>query len=200
MEATNYAGIDYGRGITNIDTKTGIRYGVIPINSEACQAICDSLVPDYGPPTCPKCQGQADEPSAFQEIRAALGETFADLFSDSDLPAGYTEEEHECWDYVCVNCQHFFGSESAFGDEPIAEEYEGEGYRLSKTGNDSDVFVLSSPFYTHAQFCSPCAPGAGYLLNPCADGPKTYCLGKEWFDNESAPYPVFDVKTGMLTS
>jgi hypothetical protein len=31
----SYSGIDYGRGITNIDTKTGIRYGVISQHSMA---------------------------------------------------------------------------------------------------------------------------------------------------------------------
>lgn len=32
MSTTNYAGIDYGRGLTNIDPKNGIRYGIIGIH------------------------------------------------------------------------------------------------------------------------------------------------------------------------
>lgn len=33
MKTTDYAGIDYGLGKSNIDTNTGIRYGVINLNS-----------------------------------------------------------------------------------------------------------------------------------------------------------------------
>lgn len=45
---------------------------------------------------------------------------------------------------------------------------------------------------------APCAPGAGYLSNPCPDGPKTYCFGHDWFENDVAPYPVYRVDTGEL--
>lgn len=44
---TNYVGIDYGRGITNIDAKTGIRFGVIHQNN-VLQAWADSSEPYYG--------------------------------------------------------------------------------------------------------------------------------------------------------
>lgn len=33
MPSTTYAGIDYSNGLVNIDPATGIRYGVIPMNS-----------------------------------------------------------------------------------------------------------------------------------------------------------------------
>jgi hypothetical protein len=53
--------------------------------------------------------------------------------------------------------------------------------------------VVKSPFYTYAQFCSPCVPGAGNLDNPMAEGVKTYCLGHDWFEGGVAPYPVWRV-------
>ena len=59
--------------------------------------------------------------------------------------------------------------------------------------SDSDLFITRSPYFTRAQFCSPCAPGAGYLRNPCDTGPKTFCLGHEYFVNGVAPYPVYRV-------
>lgn len=31
---------------------------------------------------------------------------------------------------------------------------------------DNDAFIIKSPYYTYAQFCSPCVPGAGNLDNP----------------------------------
>ena len=45
--------IDYGRGVTNINLKTGIRYGVISMNSISGYAL-DDLVYDY-PFSCPNC-------------------------------------------------------------------------------------------------------------------------------------------------
>lgn len=95
-------------------------------------------------------------------------------------------------------------SEGLYGDgddidedaEPISFVYEQEGYALEQGYDDTDVWIYDSPYFTHAQYCSPCAPGAGYLLNPCPTGPKTYCLGHDWFESGKAPYPVYSVETG----
>lgn len=183
--ATNYSGIDYGFGRTNIDTKTGIRYGVIH-HHEVLQAWANSSEADYGPPHCPKCGNQADEPSAF-------GESF-----EGECDDDYTHEKYECDDYVCVDCKHFFGSESAFGDEPLGFYVDDGEYQAHQSGDDCDIMVFKSPYFTRAQFCSPCAPGAGHLGNPCPTGPKTYCFGHDWFDEGQAPYPIYDVATGEL--
>ena len=177
----SYAGIDYGLGKANIDVETGIRYGCISQGSVMSEAIDDGEY-DYGTPTCPRCGKDADEPHAF-------GETFA-----NGRPEDYTREPHQCEDYVCVDCKHFFGSESAFPDEPAGWYYNKEGYKLESCLN-SDILVTLSPYYTHAQFCSPCVPGAGNLDHPCTDGPRTYCLGHDWFDDGKAPYTVFSVAT-----
>ena len=53
--------------------------------------------------------------------------------------------------------------------------------------------ILKSDYYTHAQFCSPCVPGAGNLDSPCDSGEKAYCLGHDWFEDGIAPYPVYRV-------
>jgi hypothetical protein len=74
---------------------------------------------------------------------------------------------------------------------------EGEdGLRASQGGDDSDIFVMSSPYFTRASYCSPCAPGACYLLSPDEDGDKAYCFGHDWFKDGKAPYPVFLVASG----
>lgn len=73
--------------------------------------------------------------------------------------------------------------------------FDDDGYKAQQSG-EVDIFVIESPYYTLCQFCSPCAPGAGYLMNTVIpDGVKAYCLGHHWFEGEKAPYPVFDVKT-----
>ncbi len=73
--------------------------------------------------------------------------------------------------------------------------YEAEGYVI-ETCLDSDLIIIKSAYYTFAQYCSPCVPGAGNLDHPTPEGCKCYCLGSDWFDNAKAPYPVFSVETG----
>jgi hypothetical protein len=178
MMTTKYAGIDYGLGRTNIGAN-GIRFGVIPMN-EVCQAWSDSSEPQYGEPTCPKCGNEA---------RPAKGEY-----------ARFEHAKHECSDYVCHSCKYVFGSESAFGDEPQEFTYEAQGYALRQGQDDSDIWVMRSPYFTYAQFCSPCAPGACYLLNPLdepSEANKCFCLGHDWFEGNKAPYPVMSVETGL---
>lgn len=82
------------------------------------------------------------------------------------------------------------------GAEPLGFTYAGEGYECFQSGDDSDIFLTRSPFYTRARFCSPCAPGAVYLRDADADGERGYCFGHDWFDGGRAPYPVFRVDTG----
>jgi hypothetical protein len=45
-------GLDYGRGLTNIDPETKIRYGIISLNA-VMQAWCDSSEPHY---SCKSCE------------------------------------------------------------------------------------------------------------------------------------------------
>jgi hypothetical protein len=171
-QPTEYAGIDYGLGLSNIDHATGIRYGVISQHAVG-QAWYDDSEADYGDPACPEC-GNA--------IRES---TDADAELDQYGPYG-------CADYTCDTCAHTLDSADVYGEEPIGFAFQDTEYTLT-AGSDGDIFVIKSPYYTHAQFCSPCAPGAGHLENPCETGPRTYCLGHEWFEEGTAPYPVFRV-------
>jgi hypothetical protein len=44
---TNYVGIDYGLGLANIDSETGIRFGVIGQHSLMSEALAD-FEADFG--------------------------------------------------------------------------------------------------------------------------------------------------------
>jgi len=167
------AGIDYGMGRTNIDVKTGIRYGVISQHSVS-QAWCDSSEADYGEPNCPECGGELKD------------------FDESI--AGDWEGNRGCNDYMCIACEAIYDSCDAFGEEPQGFSFSGDGYELVDC-LDSDIMVLKSPYYTRAVFCSPCVPGACSIESPDDDGEKVYCLGHDWFEDGKATYPVFSVET-----
>jgi len=95
-------------------------------------------------------------------------------------------------DFFCEDCDKEWNGDDVFPDEALGYTFDKNGYSLFGDG-DGDVWVTKSPYYTHAQFCSPCAPGAGHLDHPMESGPKTYCLGHDWFEDGKAPYPVFSV-------
>lgn len=185
------AGIDWGRGMTNIDHETGIRYGVISMH-EVTQAWCDSSEPQYGP-YCPKCGNKIAE--TFEKMMEVI---------DKKEQAGKT--------YHCPKCKRTLTNDDFEMSEPDSYTYEGEGYQCQQSADDPDIFILKSPFYTYCKFCSPCAPGAGYLMdyfksraleiNGKISSPdaykraaenagyiKAYCFGHYWFE---------DVETGKM--
>lgn len=168
MSKTNYTGIDYGLGRSNINKETRLRFGVISQDTVG-QAWYEDAEADYGEPHCPKCGRELKEP----------------------------EDRH-----VCEHCGHeirWVGDE-CYGDEPLGFSFEDDKYTLVSC-LDFDIMVLKSPYYTYAQFCSPCVPGACNLNSPLtepSENNRCYCLGPEWFEDHKAPYPVYSVKTKML--
>jgi hypothetical protein len=231
MSNSNYPGIDYsGPGsTTNRDAETGIRYGVISQHSIHPDVMSDIW------------QGSRDlsYEAAVDKMKSSIrrivheppsdwgalitGSDFKDLINDTDIAemliilgdGKYSAEEmvEACWDLF----EHKFNYRYESGDSHdwLWEE---RGYQLSNC-LQSDVFVTKSPYFTYAQFCSPCVPGAGNLDNPFeglavpkgdypgatenwhivaaeAGYPKVFCLGHNFFEDEKAPYEVFSVATG----
>ena len=168
-QGESYKGIDYSLGQSNFDRETGIHFGVISQHSILIEAMSD-FEQDYGKPTCPECGNPVKESA---------------------------EVENADKDYHCTDCMESYWSDVCFSDESLGFSYDSDGYRLMDC-LDSDIFVLKSPYYTFAQFCSPCVPGAGNLETFVTGGVKTYALGHDWFEDGKAPYPVYDVKTGLL--
>lgn len=165
-QKTDYAGIDYGLGQTNVNHETGIRYGVIPVHHVG-QAWYDESEAFY-PDVCPMC-----------------GEEF---------------EQVEVYPEHCDYCGNNLEESDFDFQEPTSFSFEDAEYSAEQSADDTDIFILKSPYFTYAQFCSPCAPGAGYLLNWTDPdvGVKAYCFGHDWFEAENAPYPVYSVETGEL--
>jgi hypothetical protein len=124
---------------------------------------------------------------------------------------GECQKMHEgkVGDTVECECGEEFELEMSDFAEPLAFVLDDGSYKAS-CEPCGDIFVMKSPYFTYAQFCSPCAPGACHLMNPLdtvcfvledsepiADN-KCYCFGHDWFDDNKAPYQVFSVRTGKL--
>lgn len=174
-------GIDYGLGQTNIDKATGIRYGVISMH-EVTQAWADSSEGDYGKPCCPECGSELTKVKEgyTRSYKTQSGQEAVAVFDD---------------EYRCETCNVDIEDVSeCYSEEAIAFTYEQDGYKCSQDRDDTDIFILKSPFYTRCQYCSPCAPGAGYIINTVEDGVKSYCFSHDWFEDNIAPYPVFRVE------
>ena len=177
--------IDYGFGKTNIDVSNGIRYGVIPMHL-VTQAWCDSSEMDFGTPCCPKCGCDANKLDEF-------GETFADGFDDEV----YDSAKYDCEiEFFCPHCEYGFGTESAYSDECLGTYIQDDEYR-AYCDQCNDIMVMKSPYYTLCEFCSPCAPGAGYCQN--SGNIRAYCLGIDFFENAAdCPHPIYRVSDDTL--
>jgi hypothetical protein len=184
--------IDYGMGKTNIDPETGIRYGCVSVHSLNPDVIYDAQELDYGKPHCPKCGNAAATIPAHTEQRGAGVSVIQDVpeaYEDYEMARGAYA------DYACESCRYLFDGGEAFPDEPLGWYIDDGEYKVVDC-LDSDALVIKSPYYTLANFCSPCVPGAGNLDSHNTDGVKTYCFGHDWFDDGKAPYPVYAVATG----
>lgn len=171
-------GIDYGLGQTNVDKSNGIRFGVISANKVDYWDDAPDVDAYYGEPHCPKC-----------------GNGVVDLATDdSEDFEDFEDAEGGCNEHACKSCEQFYDSSEVYGDEVQAFVYKSEGYLAHCSGDDRDIFVEKSPFYTRCDFCSPCAPGAGYLTSE-GDDCKAYCFGVDWFEDGKAPYAVYRVDT-----
>lgn len=191
------AGIDYGRypmangQLPNRDAATGIRYGVIPCHevdgwNEAAEG-------KYGEPSCPKCGNeQLVEYEDRLPPRYRFSKQRARLAMLACKGGG---------DYYCAHCKRPLCNDACQPDSANSWEVEEDGFFAFTNGDDCvDIFVTLSPYFTRAEFCSPCAPGACYLTSPNDDGERAYCFPHEWFDGGKAPYPVYRVDTGEEVS
>lgn len=80
--------------------------------------------------------------------------------------------------------------------EPLFFKLDDKEY-FATCGDSGDIFIERSPYYTLCQYCSPCAPGAGYIMNQNKQGIKAYCFGPDFFYGE-IPIDIYSVETGKL--
>jgi hypothetical protein len=102
-------------------------------------------------------------------------------------------------DGECPKCKHEYKECDFYDIEPQGFILKDNEY-VAHCGEDGDIFIEESPYYTYAQFCSPCAPGACSLDNPLKNeyhnqNNMAYCFGHDFFEDGKAPYTVYSVKT-----
>jgi len=98
----------------------------------------------------------------------------------------------------CPHCYKAISNDETLPDEPDFFYIKDETYQAT-SDTYGDIFITKSPYFTYAQFCSPCAPGACHLSNELsAPNPnnRSYCFGHDCFCEGKAPYRVFSVETG----
>lgn len=178
-----YKGIDYGMGLANVDTSNGIRTGVIPVGSLADWAL-DEFQPVYPDPTCPHCGNAVTDVDIDDETQFGPAGRFEHYGKECTFP-----------EYACEHCEKLLAQDDCIADEPSGHEHDSDGTRAI-LDSYNDVFITLSPYFTRAQFCSPCAPGACHLSHPMDNGERAYCFGHEWYESKKAPYPVYAVATG----
>ena len=169
MNKTTYAGIDYS-GLTQVNRNpnTGIRYGIIPV-PDVGQSWYDSSEPNDAPCACPECGNEMN----------------------------HTKKRTAANEYWCRTCHKGYSSSDDIWGDSSGSHYQQDGIEAFDDDNN-DLWIVKSPYFTHAQFCSPCAPGACYLRNEIepTESNRAYCLNGEWFNGGKPPYRVWSVKTG----
>jgi hypothetical protein len=169
-ETSPTAGIDYSLGQSNVNTDTGIHYGVIsPHNlSSWVEGEAEPVYPDSVKIECEHC-----------------GEFFD---TDNLCPDDYQD---------CPECGKQFRARDLDNLEPIGWDYGQSEYTTESS--DLGIYIIKSPYYTRCKFCSPCCPGAGDLNSPTDGGVKTYCFRYDMFDADNpCPYPVYNVSDDSL--
>ena len=102
-------------------------------------------------------------------------------------------------DYPCENCEVPEDERDMCDCEAVSFILD-DGEYIAESDSYGDIFITKSPYYTRAQFCSPCAPGACYITNTYDDGEKAYCFGHDWFEDGKAPYPVYRVTDNTIVN
>jgi hypothetical protein len=176
-------GIDYGMGLANIDNATGIRYGVIHAHSVNPDALDDIYT--RGENLSYKAAKDEAQATLRQDMESTLDDLGVLPYSDRQRYVARVSES--VWDDIEQEWNDHYEEDND------TYRYGSDGYVIETSW--LGLYVIKSPFYTLAAYCSPCCPGAGDLDTPDPEGVKTYCLGPDWFEDNTAPYPVFNVET-----
>jgi len=180
----------------NINTKTGIPYGVVSMNSlkdwvwDEIYSHCESLTYKYWE----------------EETRKELQNEIEALLEDGKIEKDDEEEANDLLkDEADIDDLKWFLEDidkDKYRDilraeyEPDEEEWEGEipdekgtiSVFLSYIGGAPTLWVAESPYTTQGRMCSPCVPGAVDLDSKSENGFDAYDVPPDWYVTEDDPY------------
>lgn len=192
----------------NTNPKTGIRYGVISLNS---------LDPDLGNDLFYNGRNLSEE-EALDELRVEAGERFDDVKEEAEDAYGDGDREQFIEDFIATKLARHHNVSTAryvptdreeyidwvveregdfMIDEPFIEgECEGVKYQISWLGGAPLLWVTEGPIGYANQLCSPCVPNAadldgGFIPGNSDDEKRTmtegymcYVVPKDWLRGE----------------
>jgi hypothetical protein len=160
-------GFDYGRGLTNV---SAVR--------------------------APQGEGNIRYGVISQnEVLQAWCDSCEANYGSPHCPQCGTELDEDVCDGDECGCGYEIGwvGDECYGDEPLSF-YIDDGEYVAESDSYGDIFITRSPYFTVCGYCSPCAPGAGYLTDR-ADDCCAFCFGPDFFEGEP-PYPIWRVSDG----
>jgi hypothetical protein len=166
----------------NMNLDTGIHYGTISQNTLSMERMDDWY----------------DNDAMYDEIKQEIEDDITGVLSDYLDPVDIRE-------VVDVAVERF--NDVYQNDEPQFY-YDDDEYTAIYSQSLCCWIIEKSPYYTFCKGCSPCVPNAGDLGSPVIpdcyderDAPicssnvmRAYCLPKEFFEDDKAPYEYFEVK------
>lgn len=162
--------------IVNTNLETGIRYGVIYLNS-LNQDTADQLF----------FEGvNVSEEEAYTEAEREILETIKNEIFEAVKDGEEPPYDEDDIDREVERRLERWGDQLQI-DEPFIEgEHEGVKYQISWLGGAPMLWVLESPCCGKYKLCSPCVPNAGDLDSPSENGEVCYDVPIAWRQNDVA--------------
>ena len=159
--------------IPNIDSETGIPYGIIHANN--LPELYDEII-------------SMGESVTFREFRnqvlCELASSISCILSEHGIslsdPETAAEEIFDSADMNCWECD----------EEEYEYELDGVKILLSYLGGAALIWVIESPYVAPCKQCSPCIPHGGDLDNPDCEGSNAYSLPPEWLEENESLQPL----------
>ena len=153
--------------MTNLNPKTGIRYGCVYLNS-------------LDPYTASWLWDDAENLSEAEAYAELKNEIRAQVEAENEDEGFGKWDESEVEDEVERRLE--LESECIQVEEPtLAGTCEGVRYEISWLGGAPLLWVLESPVISKARLCSPCCPNAGDLNSLDDDGYECYGIPADWY-------------------
>lgn len=152
---------------SNVNPETGIRYGVISLNSLDADVVHELWIDG----------DNLSEREALDELREEVTTDMEAENEERDEPLSVEDMQDEIERRVEGEWSESYGVE-----EPTIEgDCDGIKYLISWLGGAPLLWVLESPYTTYARLCSPCVPNAGDLESlDAADGYECYDVHPAW--------------------